>query len=82
MPRSGIDQEASNDEGHKNDDGTARLPGPPLSRPTPATECGVCSALAKQRVEAETAGNFSAVADCNVELRNHPHRRASDLKLL
>ncbi|MGW7636358.1 hypothetical protein [Streptomyces decoyicus] len=55
---------------------------PPLDRPAPATECDVCAALAEQRAEAERKGNFSAVVDCNVELRNHPHRRAGDLKLL
>ncbi|MEV7415282.1 hypothetical protein [Streptomyces sp. NPDC089919] len=35
--------------------------------------CDVCEALVKQRGEGYEAGDMSAVSDCNVELRNHPH---------
>ncbi|MER5968627.1 hypothetical protein ABT112_02590 [Streptomyces sp. NPDC002055] len=52
----------------------------PPSPPKPTEGCAVCAALAKQRAEAEARGNFSAAADCNVELRNCPHRRATDRK--
>ncbi|MCR8578955.1 hypothetical protein NE399_33510 [Streptomyces sp. Isolate_219] len=47
---------------------------PPAS-PTPAEGCGVCTALAKQRAAAAAEGDHSRVTDCNIELRNHPHRR-------
>ncbi|AZS73916.1 hypothetical protein DDE74_25890 [Streptomyces lydicus] len=52
----------------------------PLAPPKPTEDCGVCMALAKQRAEAETKGDFSRVADCNIELRNHSHLRATDRK--
>jgi hypothetical protein len=52
------------------------LPLPPRS-PTPAPNCLVCTALAKQRAEAAAAGDHSKVSDCNVEIRRHqdPHPR-------
>lgn len=46
-------------------------------KPAPVAGCGVCSALAAQRKDARLAGDGSTVSDCNVELRNHPHPRAS-----
>lgn len=52
---------------------------PPVP-PKPTEDCGVCTALAKQRADAEARGDFSRVSDCNIELRNHPHRRATDRK--
>ncbi|MEU8569215.1 hypothetical protein AB0C51_12780 [Streptomyces pathocidini] len=45
--------------------------------PAPVAGCGVCSALAAQRKDARLAGDGSTVSDCNVELRNYPHPRAS-----
>lgn len=43
---------------------------PPVS-PEPVTGCDVCGALAREREEAAGVGNWSTVADCNVELRRH-----------
>lgn len=48
------------------------LPEPTLE-PTPMPGCGVCAALVKQREAARQRGDFSAVSDANVELRNHRH---------
>lgn len=45
----------------------------PLAAPEPTPGCDVCRALARERQEAAGSGNWSAVADCNVELRRH-HR--------
>ncbi|MCX5146565.1 hypothetical protein OHB36_07140 [Streptomyces sp. NBC_00320] len=45
--------------------------------PVPAAGCGVCTALASQRREARLRDDGSTVSDCNVELRNHPHRGGS-----
>ncbi|MFJ9139252.1 hypothetical protein OG458_40795 [Streptomyces sp. NBC_01281] len=48
----------------------------PLDQPEPVPRCDVCAALARQRAEAEAAGDWSKVTDCNVEIRDHPpHRR-------
>ncbi|MFF8310182.1 hypothetical protein [Streptomyces lydicus] len=52
----------------------------PPNAPKPVEGCGVCAALAKQRTKAEANGDFSTAADCSIELRNHPHRRATDRK--
>ncbi|MGY5126861.1 hypothetical protein [Streptomyces nigrescens] len=52
----------------------------PPKPPAPAEECDLCAALVKQRTEAEGKGDFSTAVDCNIELRNHPHRRAIDRK--
>ncbi|MEU5024726.1 hypothetical protein [Streptomyces milbemycinicus] len=48
--------------------------------PSPAKGCGVCAALVKQRDVAAKNSNVITVQNCNDELRNHPHRRASDWK--
>nr|WP_079056270.1 hypothetical protein [Streptomyces caeruleatus] len=47
-----------------------RLDGTPKSAP----DCDVCQALDRQRSEARAKGDMSRVSDCNIELRNHPHR--------
>jgi hypothetical protein len=58
-------------------DPAVELPLPEAPPPAePAAGCDVCAALVKQREEARARGNHSAVVDCNVELRNHPHGRA------
>lgn len=41
--------------------------------PKPVAGCDVCGALDRQRTRARTAGNYSKVSDCNVEMRRHPH---------
>ncbi len=53
------------------------LPLPP-DAPEPAEGCDICGALAKQRAEARTRGDFSAVSDCNVEMAAHPHRGSEE----
>ncbi|MFP3990637.1 hypothetical protein U9R90_24870 [Streptomyces sp. E11-3] len=45
-----------------------------LEEPEPEADCDVCTALSKQRAEADARGDQSAVTDCNAEIRNH-HRR-------
>lgn len=52
------------------------LPLPP-EWPEPASRCGVCAALARQREGAAADGDHSKVSDCNVEMRRHrdPHQR-------
>ncbi|WKX71242.1 hypothetical protein [Streptomyces sp. XD-27] len=50
--------------------GTARLSLPPV-RPTPVDNCDVCTALAVQRAEARSRGDYSAETDCNVEIAAH-----------
>ncbi|MFJ8192792.1 hypothetical protein ACIQ8D_23975 [Streptomyces sp. NPDC096094] len=52
----------------------APLVGMPLPDPAPSATCDVCQALARQRAAARDAGNLSRVSDCNVEIRNHPHK--------
>lgn len=49
------------------------LPLTQTSDPTPPPGCDVCRALARQRARARELGDFSGVADCNVEMRRHPH---------
>lgn len=49
--------------------------GLPLDDPEPSTDCGVCSALLRQRAEAAEAQDMSRVADLNVEIRNHHQMR-------
>ncbi|WP_079056241.1 hypothetical protein [Streptomyces caeruleatus] len=56
-------------------------PGPPVDlplrldgEPEPDADCDVCQALGEQRSEARTKGDMSRVSDCNVEIRNHPHK--------
>ncbi|MFD7677461.1 hypothetical protein [Streptomyces sp. NPDC060187] len=46
-----------------------------LDQPEPAVRCDICTALARQRTEAESAGDWSKVSDCNVEIRDHPPRQ-------
>lgn len=46
---------------------------PPMP-PLPVPGCAVCSALTRQRQEARDRGDYSAVTDAYVEIRNHPHR--------
>ncbi|MET7390664.1 hypothetical protein ACFYPT_37765 [Streptomyces sp. NPDC005529] len=46
----------------------------PLDGPKPAPGCGVCTALARQSAQAAATGDYSKASDCNVEIRNHPHR--------
>ncbi|MFE9880472.1 hypothetical protein [Streptomyces sp. NPDC005784] len=55
------------------DDGPIDLP-LPLDRPEPAPQCGVCAALTRQGAEAVAVGDYSKASDCNIEIRNHPHR--------
>ncbi|MEU3220062.1 hypothetical protein [Streptomyces sp. NPDC006971] len=43
------------------------------AEPDPVEGCDVCAALADQRAAAQRAGDASRVADCNVEMRRHPH---------
>ncbi|KIZ17933.1 hypothetical protein [Streptomyces natalensis] len=47
--------------------------GIPNSQPA-AAECDICKALVHQRQTAEARGDWSKVADINIELRNHPHK--------
>lgn len=56
-------------------------PGPPVELPlrldgdpNPAADCDVCQALSEQRSEAHAKRDMSKVSDCNIEIRNHPHR--------
>jgi hypothetical protein len=44
-----------------------------LDEAQPTAGCKVCSALAQQREEARELRDMSAVSDCNVEIRRHPH---------
>lgn len=43
----------------------------PLPDAEPPTDCGVCSALVKQRSEARAQDDLSRVSDLNAEIRNH-----------
>jgi len=45
-----------------------------LPEPTPPQTCAVCVALGQQRTEARRIGDMTAVSDCNIEIRRHPHR--------
>jgi hypothetical protein len=45
--------------------------GLPLAGPAANPNCEVCAALARQRTDAQAAGDFSKVSDLNVELRSH-----------
>ncbi|MFJ6697155.1 hypothetical protein ACIQM4_13945 [Streptomyces sp. NPDC091272] len=45
----------------------------PMRAPTPAPDCDVCAALVRQRQQARSVHDYSAVTDADVELRNHPH---------
>ncbi|MFJ2708534.1 hypothetical protein ACIO3R_35825 [Streptomyces sp. NPDC087428] len=47
----------------------------PLTAPEPVPNygCDVCAVLGRQREAARTSGDPSAVSDCNVEIRQHPH---------
>lgn len=51
----------------------------PVKWPKPTPGCRVCAALARQRVQAQTDGDYSKVSDLNVEIRehkdDHPRRR-------
>ncbi|MEK2475275.1 hypothetical protein WN984_20625 [Streptomyces noursei] len=42
--------------------------------PGPVPGCDICAALAKERALARSRGDHSKVSDCNVEIRNHPHK--------
>ncbi len=42
--------------------------------PEPVEGCDVCQALGSQRSEAREGRDVSKVSDCNVEIRNHPHK--------
>lgn len=44
-----------------------------LRDPDPTPGCLVCAALAKQRGTARKLQDMTAVSDCNVEIRRHPH---------
>ncbi|MFE0383930.1 hypothetical protein ACFW1F_07570 [Streptomyces bungoensis] len=43
----------------------------PESWPKPHAGCDVCATLTRDRVTAQTAGDYSAVTDYNVEIRAH-----------
>ncbi|KOU80160.1 MULTISPECIES: hypothetical protein [Streptomyces] len=46
----------------------------PVRDPDPADPtCDVCAALVVQRAEGYRQRDLSAVVDCNVEIRQHPH---------
>lgn len=45
----------------------------PPAQPEPAPGCGVCATWVQRRAEAQAAGDYSRVSDCNVRLRQHPH---------
>lgn len=51
----------------------------PLPEPWPAPhpDCDVCAALARDRLAARAAADYSKVSDLNIEIRAHqdPHRR-------
>ncbi len=54
---------------------TVELPLRLSGDPEPEADCDVCRALGKQRSTARAQGDMSKVSDCNVEIRNHPHKR-------
>ncbi|MFI9629767.1 hypothetical protein [Streptomyces sp. NPDC052042] len=43
--------------------------------PAPVGGCDVCAALADQRATARQIDDSSRATDCNIEMRQHPHRR-------
>lgn len=43
----------------------------PPSPPPPAADCDVCKALARQRTEARSRGDYSAETDRSVEIAAH-----------
>jgi hypothetical protein len=47
----------------------------PAEWPTPRPGCAECAALDAQRSDAQSAGDFSLVSDCNVKMRRHHARR-------
>lgn len=51
--------------------GPVNLPLPPQP-PEPVSGCTTCAGLAEQREQARVAGDYSAVSDCNIGLRQHP----------
>jgi hypothetical protein len=51
----------------------APLLGVPLPDPPAVHHCAECAALARQREAAREAGDLSGAADCNVQIRRHPH---------
>lgn len=46
----------------------------PPGSPKLAKDCGVCTALAKQRQTARDRGDLSAATNADIEIRYHPHR--------
>ncbi|MCK7626206.1 hypothetical protein MUU72_24385 [Streptomyces sp. RS10V-4] len=48
-----------------------------VAEPEPVAGCDVCGALARQRARARAAGDRSKATDCTVEMRRHPHRKAT-----
>jgi hypothetical protein len=52
------------------------LPLFPEPAPPPVPGCDICGALDRQRAEARAKGDLSFVADCNAEIRSHPHGTA------
>ncbi|UKY50993.1 hypothetical protein [Streptomyces inhibens] len=47
----------------------------PAPEPEPVAGCDVCAALARQRAAARAIRDKSAMVDCNVEIRRHPHSK-------
>jgi hypothetical protein len=54
--------------------------GAPLE-PVGVEGCATCAALVESRQIAREVEDFSAVARCNREIGNHPHRRVTDWRL-
>ncbi|MER5446813.1 hypothetical protein ABT065_14375 [Streptomyces sp. NPDC002764] len=55
--------------------------GAPLE-PVGVEGCATCTALAESRQIAREVDDLPAVAHCNVQIRNHPHRRSSDWRMV
>jgi hypothetical protein len=49
--------------------------GPRFDDPEPPADCGVCTALDRQRTEAAAGGDMPRVSALNVEIRNHHQMR-------
>ncbi|MDX3243686.1 hypothetical protein [Streptomyces sp. ME18-1-4] len=55
----------------------SQLPLLPPAPPEPTPGCATCTDLAKRRQQAQAAGDYSRVSDCNVWISRHAYHKPS-----
>jgi hypothetical protein len=49
----------------------------PAAAPEPVSGCATCAAIVERRAQAQAAGDYSRVSDCNIWISRHAYHTPS-----